>query len=359
VSIDFSKDRWERVRDNYSRWWAGDLERPLIHMTINGGDPGRPASDLPFHHFTAFYDASVPAEQIVDVWDYQLSRLRFMGDGFPCIWPNFGPGVAAAFLGARLVPMSDTCWFLPAGQLELRDMKLQYAPGNVWLDRVKALCAAAVNRWEGNVQVGMTDLGGVLDILQSFRPGEGLLVDLCENPDEVKRLTWEIHDAWWLYFAEINAVLQPANPGYTAWTPILSAEPYYMLQCDFSYMLGPAMFDEFVRPELEASCKRLTNAFYHLDGRGQLANLDSLLEIGELRGVQWVPGDGQPGFTEWPEVYRKIRDAGKLIQLWGGMETLDALVEQIGTAEGIVIFTEVNNAQEGHAREFIEKYGAS
>ena len=205
----------------------------------------------------------------------------------------------------------------------------------------------------------MTDLGGVLDILHSFRPGEGLLVDLCENPDEVKRLVWEIHDVWWRYFAEINDVLQPANQGYTAWMPILSAEPYYMLQSDFSYMLGPAMFDEFVKPELAASCKKLANAFYHLDGRGQLANLDSLLEIEQLKGVQWVPGDGQPGFTEWPEVYRKIRDAGKLIQLWGDMDTLDALVEQVGTADGIVIFSAMHISEKDRARAFLEKYKAA
>jgi 5-methyltetrahydrofolate--homocysteine methyltransferase len=358
LAIDFCNDRWARVREAYDLWWDGNLRRPLIHMTLTGSDPGRSEPQLPFHHFTAFYDLSVSADQIVDVWDYHLSRLKFLGDGFPCIWPNFGPGVAAAFLGAKLVPMSETCWFLPPEPLELRDLNLNYAPGNVWLDRVKTLCAAAVHRWEGSVQVGMTDLGGTLDILQSFRPGEGLLVDLCENPDEVKRATWEIHEAWWRYFAEINAVLQPANPGYTAWTPILSAEPYYMLQCDFSYMLGPAMFDEFVKPELEASCRRLTNAFYHLDGCGQLANLDSLLEIEALKGVQWVPGDGQPGFTEWPEVYRKIRDAGKLIQVWGGMETLDALVGQIGTAEGIVIFSEMHISEEASARAFLEKYGA-
>ena len=61
------------------------------------------------------------------------------------------------------------------------------------------------------------------------------------------------------------------------------------------------MFDES-KPELAASCRRLKNAFYHLDGLGQLPHLKSLLSIPELKGIQWVPGDGQPDVTEWPAV---------------------------------------------------------
>ena len=49
------------------------------------------------------------------------------------------------------------------------------------------------------------------------------------------------------------------------------------------------------------------------------------------------PGAGNPGCAQWPEVYRKIRDAGKLIQLYGNMSTLDTIAEQLGSAEGIIL----------------------
>lgn len=94
--------------------------------------------------------------------------------------------------------------------------------------------------------------------------GREVVVGLIDHPSDVTRLTWNAHHLWWRYFDELNAVLQPLNPGDTAWAPIFSAEPYYMLQCDFCYMIGPAMFVEFVRPEVAASCQRLTNSFFHL-----------------------------------------------------------------------------------------------
>ena len=55
---------------------------------------------------------------------------------------------------------------------------------------------------------------------------------------------------------------------------------------------------------------------YHLDGVGQLPYLDKILEIPELTGIQWVPGDGKPlmGDEVWMPVYKKIQAAGKNIE---------------------------------------------
>jgi 5-methyltetrahydrofolate--homocysteine methyltransferase len=215
-----------------------------------------------------------------------------------------------------------------------------------------------MDRWQGAVQVAMTDLGGNLDILSTFRPGERLLTDLIDHPDDVKRLLWDAHRMWWKHFEEIDAILRPANPGYTAWTPIFSETPYYMLQCDFCYMIGPKMFEEFVRPELAETCKKLSNPFYHLDGVGQLPHLDSLLAIKELKGVQWVPGTGKPQGEGWPEVYAKIRRAGKLAQFIGDWWDFDKLVAKLGSPKGFVVFGWVSADKRKDAEAFVERYGA-
>ena len=136
-----------------------------------------------------------------------------------------------------------------------------------------------------------------------------------------------------------------------------------MLQCDFAYMIGPKAFDEFVKPELSASCRRLANAFYHLDGPGQLAHLDSLLSIPELKGVQWIPGRGSPDSRHWPEVFRKIRNAGKLIQIYcGETDVLDVVVDQLGSGRGIYYYAHPGEGLRGYderdARKLLERYGA-
>jgi hypothetical protein len=40
-----------------------------------------------------------------------------------------------------------------------------------------------------------------------------------------------------------------------------------------------------------------------------------LLAIPELNAIQWVPGAGNEGFTKWIPVYKRIREAGKSIQV--------------------------------------------
>lgn len=361
MSIDFSSQRWERVKENARQWWAGASKRPLIQITMGGRDPGRPEPPLPRKHFAAHYGLDESVDEIVDRWSYTLESQRYLGDAFPAVFVNFGPGIAAGLLGARVECDERTVWFHPTETREAADLRLEYDADNPWLDHLRRLYRASVERFQGGAQISMTDLGGTVDVLSVFRPSEKLPLDLLLEPDAVKARTWDIHDLWFRYYDEFNGILQPTNPGYTAWTPIFSETPYYMLQCDFCYMIGPDHFDEFIKPELAAACKRLDHAFYHLDGPGQLAHLDSLLEIEDLAGVQWVPGAGAAPTTEWPEVYRKIRDAGKRIQLLASgdpIRTLDTVAEQLGSAEGIVMLCGAGPNREGEVRDFLKRYGA-
>ncbi len=359
MAVEFSRERWARIKEDYQAWWAGEIDRPLIHMTLTGAGRRRPSPDGE-NGPRMMYDESISPTEIADWWDRQyLSDWRFLGDGFPYFHPNMGPGVLATFVGGRAECAEDTVWFHPIEEQEIENITFRYDAENRIVRRVKDICSAALEYWEGLVQVNMTDLGGSLDVLSTFRPGEKLLLDLYDNPEQVRRLLRETHDAWWQAYTDINTVLGRSNPGHTAWTPIFSPTPYYMLQCDFSYMIGPAMFDEFVRPELQASCRRLGHAFYHLDGPGQLPHLDSLLAIEELDGVQWIPGAGRKPFAEWPEVYRKIRDAGKLLQMSCAPEDFDRVVGQTGSGKGLILFTSLPVSELRKAEEFIEKYGAA
>ena len=361
MAIDFDDKDWQAVRHNADKWWRLELGRPLMQIRVRN-DKKLPAPALPLYDFMSFYDLDVPSEKIIDRYDHKLSTTRYLGDAFPQFWPNFGPGVIATTLGAQLQNGVETVWFHPAEETDISDLRLVLNHQDIWFERILDISRAAKQRWQGQVQIGMTDIGGNLDIVSTFRPGEKLLFDLVDSPDQVERLLWQAHDAWWTYFRTCKDLLMPDNPGYSCWTPLFSDTPYYMLQCDFAYMIGPAMFERFVLPELESTARSLDHAFYHLDGTGQLPHLDMLLQTQTICGIQWVPGDGKTPVEAWPEVYQRILDAGKLTQIFSAQtdkpfEVLDILADHLGRCDFIAYMLDIDISEIDQAEKMLSRFG--
>lgn len=326
IKIHFTEQDWQRIERDWNAWWAGELDRALVVLeTFTPTDQSLERSQL-----TKFGTDS-PIDDLLDNSQHILEQTHFHGDSFPKWWPNFGPGSLAAFLGAKVTWTPDTTWFWPLENIDsLKDILVHYSPENPWWKRARELTRRAVERWGNQVLVGMTDLGGNLDILASLRGAQTLLFDLTDDPETVERLTREITALWLRYYEELNEITCAAGRGSACWGPVWSPGKGYMLQSDFSYMISPRMFRRFVLPDLEACCAYLDYGFYHLDGKGELVHLDALLGIERLRGIQWQPGDGQPMAEGWLEVIAKIRDSGKRCQVYVTREGAMKIKRELG-----------------------------
>jgi len=266
---------------------------------------------------------------MIDAIDEHLSRIEFIGDGFPLVnFDAFGPGVLAAFCGARLDNSSGGVWFWPQREMEIGDIHVRYDPENVYVRRIKDLYRAGLEKWQGTVVMGMPDLGGVLDVAATFRGTDHLLMDLYDEPDEVQRLIHEIHTAWYEAYEDLAQVLRPQN-AFSNWSCLLSSEPSYIIQCDFCYMIGNPMFREFVLDTLRRDTERLTHTIYHLDGVGELNHLDDILALEKLDAVQWVPGAGQPSPMHWMDVFRRIAASGKPAMVCGDAQDFLAVTDAL------------------------------
>ena len=327
IQLHFDEHDWERIRRDWTAWWHHDITRPMV--IVNAYEFQGKWSILQ-HEGWEEANRIFPVEPILDHYQQQLENERYYGDAWPRWWPNFGPGVMAGFLGANVHGDENTVWFEGKPSLSLADIHPKYDAQNYWWRWVREITRAAVQRWGEQVTVAHTDLGGNLDIVASLRGTQDLLTDLYDAPGEVERLVNEITQLWIQYHDELHRLIAASQNGTTAWTPLWCPGRYYMLQCDFAYMISPAMFERFVLPDLEACCKYLDHGFYHLDGKGQIPHLDMLLSIENLRGVQWVPGDGQPPTWKWLPLLKRIRDAGKLCQIYATPEGALQVVRELG-----------------------------
>ena len=310
--FEFTDADWARAEHTWSAWWSGKLERPLV--VVEGRADG-PRWDT-YSDFVTRFPPQTPVENILDYFEAHLRSVHLYGDAVPKWWPNAGPGVLAACLGAELEYSPDTTWFKPLGVSSIAELRPELAPDNFWWGRVQALTSAAIQRWGRKCVVGHTDLGGLIDILASLRGSRELLTDLYDASNHLEQLAERLTRLWLQSYDQLFTVICQNRRGTGGWSPVWAPGKSYMLQCDFAYMISPAMFKRFVMPGLAACCDALDYAFYHLDGKGQIPHLDQLLSLERLRGIQWIPGDGAPPPEDWLPLLRRIREAGKLCQVY-------------------------------------------
>lgn len=329
----FSDENWERLDRDWTAWWNHDLDRPML-IAARTLPPEKPVPSwwkgcgnigkLPH---------DIPAEAVAEqCWD-EASRIDHAGDAWPRVWMNFGPGIGAAFLGGEAKPTQDSMWFYPGiwKDKPLEEIRPVYDAENRWWRRIQDVTRACVAIFDGRAQVGFTDIGGGLDIVASLRETENLLLDCMDDPDGVGEICRHITSLWLRYYQEQFAVIGPAGRGTSAWAPLWSPGRTYMLQCDFSYMIGPDQFAEWVAPDLAACCAKIDHGFYHLDGKGQIAHLEHLLAVPGLKGIQWIPGAGQPDAADpvWWPLLKRIRDAGKLVQIYSPADLVLQMAREV------------------------------
>lgn len=82
----------------------------------------------------------------------------------------------------------------------------------------------------------------------------------------------------------------------------------------------------------------------------------SLLSIPRLRGIQWIPGAGQPPPHAWLPLLKRIRDGGKLCQVFVSPEGARTIVKHLGGKGFLLVIdhSDLEFADPERARAFLE-----
>jgi 5-methyltetrahydrofolate--homocysteine methyltransferase len=272
-------------------------------------------------------------------------------DAIQSVFVNFGPGVQAAMLGAPYKLQPNSIWFDLDPPIKNWDTIPVFKTDTCHPlykavdEHTRALCAAS----QGKYAVSVTDIGGQMDVLFSLR-GEDLLTDLIEYPELVQTAEAQLCDEFLRYFFTLTDMIMPTGCGNTAWIPLISEEPWYPVQCDFSVMISPAMFEKFVLPSLDKATTAIGRAVYHLDGPGEIPHLDMILSLKHVHAIQWVPlpnpPTGQPGYVYQDfaspmaiDIYKRTLAAGKkLCLLMVDPSQIGTIYDAVGS-DGIYIHT--------------------
>ena len=337
----------------FEAWWGGEvLDRPPVRFSI---EPMRVAEGP-----AALGDARAewmdPAFAVAKGLA-NLAASDWLADSTPIYMPNLGPDITGTLFGCELEFGPDTSWSTHPIAGEADYPRIWEEPANFenpyWRAIVEMTRLSLAH--QGGHLTGITDLHGSADTLVSLRGPAELCYDLVDIPELVHRALERLAEANREVFRRSRVLLTGGGQEIsTTWAAFLHRGPAYVSSADFLALLSPDMAQEFVRPYLRREWSDLGRSLFHLDGPDALRHLGWLLEEDWIQAIQWVYGAGGGRASDWIEVYRKIRAAGRSIHLLAA-DPEDALtvLRSIGP-EGV--WVEINGsrfATDDEARGFV------
>ena len=325
------REDMDKVRERLTIWWnGGDIGRPAMHITARRPEPLEHVPILPQPDGWVTHYSTTDFAYRVNLASRACINTYYLGDAVPIVAPDLAPNCVALYLGCEGVESPGTVWCEPFID-DPDEAKFDYDPENFYWRFTLSLGKEQLDLGKGKFLLQFPDLIEGLDTLAAMRDTQKLLIDLLERPEWVHRSLRQITDRYFRYYDILYDMFRDEVGGsyFWAWAPGRMAK----FQCDFSAMISPAMFEEFMIPILNEMCERVSYCMYHWDGPGAVCHHDLLLDIPKLDMLQWTPGAGQPPTWDkfWWEMYHKTIDAGKKVLIGcDNVETLKALKREFG-----------------------------
>ncbi len=349
------REDMDAARQRLTTWWnGGDIGRPMLHVTAPRAEPIEDVPVMP-----------EPAGWLTDYstrdFDYRVNlavrgcvRTHYLAEAVPFACPDLAPNCLALYLGCAGVEQHGTVWCEPCIDMP-ETACFDYDPGNFYWDFTLRLGREQLKHGAGKFLIQFPDLIEGLDTLAAMRGNEVLLGDLVERPGWVHHALKQITDRYFRYYDVLYDLFRDEVGGsfFWAWAPGRMVK----LQCDFSAMISPDMFGEFMVPVLTEMTERISYSMYHWDGPGALVHHDHLLGIAGLDMLQWTPGSGNPAPDDpnWWPYYHKTVEAGKklFVHSSGGLDSLRAMKREFGPGlNQFLIAYSASSLEE--AEEFLE-----
>ncbi|MGN1069457.1 MAG: hypothetical protein ACI4P5_03515 [Candidatus Fimadaptatus sp.] len=283
-----------------------------------------------------------------------LESITGYGEAARSMYMDFGANAMALQLGARAL-WSDTSTIWAEPVLSNIRQVAECMPGQSW----QALEHKAIELClESYGQMALTSsycLGAPADLSAALMGTEKLLYALVDEPEECARAFEHIKRIIADEFALLDDMCRRKGGRLNGWHGIWAPGATTPLQEDFSCMIGEEMFHRFCVPHIRDLASMTPYSFYHLDGPGALRHLDALLEIDELRAIQWQPGEGRLRMGEWVNVLKRILDAGKSCQVYACADDVFMLDRELGPERMLYIVTDTGK----NVRELVDRYRLS
>jgi len=322
-----------RIAQRFDAWWRQEvIDRPLWIATANNN----PASPI-----TRRIDLIEKPDEWLNAKLRDLHQTAWFGDAIPHIRVDFGAACLGALLGAPIEFSSDTTWTHAC----IKSDDWSDAPSfkldteGKWWKLFQHLLDNAAEAAKGQFLVCTPSPGGLADVLTNLRGATEICMDLLEQPDRIVNAMNEMHLAWHQAFCELYHRPLAKGAGLFHWHLVWSDVPYVVNECDLAFSIGPTEFRDICLPDIERTAQSVGRSIFHLDGVGSTRHLDALLEIPEIRAIQYTPGAGSPSAMAWLDMFHRVQDAGRSVLIFAPAREVVPLFESL-RPEGLAVLVD-------------------
>ncbi|MBI3986903.1 MAG: hypothetical protein HY343_08295 [Lentisphaerae bacterium] len=345
------KEDWEETKARYLFWWNHEyFGRCALGVTApRNNPPDIPPPPVPRSPEQKWYDL----DWISQAMAYTLGRTFFGGEAIP-VWNAGYAGVSAipALLGCPTELDMETGWWQPiltdSERLDVRALRLDETHANHQF--TMRMLKRAVEESRGQALPSIGDLGASGDTLAAVRGTEQLLLDCVERPDDVRAAEEYLMDMWFDFYDRCFGIVREASEGSTCWFNLWSPGKFFAVQNDFSYNVGPDMFQALFLPALRRQTEFLDHSVYHVDGVSAFRHVEALCQLPRLQAIQILPGAGQDSPLHYLDTLKKVQKAGKNLHISIAADEVETALAEL-SARGL--FIDTTTETEADARELL------
>jgi len=353
----FYKEDWGKAQERFSAFWQGEIIDRCC-LAVKAPRNGRyPVPAEPPESPAELRKWWLDAEDNLKRMLAQFERTYYGGEAYPATTMDLGASIMSGFYGSPVELRKETVWYHACVE-DWAAYPLEFDPEtNLYYQAVIDATRFYAQESQERFMVSLPELGSVMDDLSLMRGMQSLLFDMLDSPEVVSRAADRMAGTWARVHNELYRLALPANHAGCCieWMQTWAPGPHFQMSCDFSAILSPKLFQQFIAPEIQEYLKVNDYSVYHWDGPDALKHLDSLLAMQEIDAIQWTPGDGSPPYSypEWIPYYRRIQAAGKkLILPYVKIDEVESLLSQL-SSRGLFIATTAASQEE--ASELLKK----
>ena len=286
-----------------------------------------------------------------------MENTYFGGEAAPITYINWGAMAEASFFGSDPIFSKTTVWYPEViTNWDTWQWKSDVHDSIYWRQTID-ITKYLIEQNNGRYFVGTAELGHAADVLSLMRGAANFCLDLVDNPIKVKEAIDILSDTRIVLHKELyNLIIDNNdNGGVIAWMNLWAPGRLDQAFCDFSSIISPEMFKKIFVPEIEKYLSDLDFNSYHLDGPDAMRNhLATLLEIKQIKNIQWTPGVGLPPTysPQYMPYYKRIQDKVKSLYLLAKINEVEPILAELSPK---LLFINTYADSEDEAKSLLKK----